>query len=278
MVGIYRRGRRRDETLLRVDAKSPSPSAHSAQSPSSAAGGTRGSAGDVSAAHRTASHKSTAPTPPSPTELSWLLIRRPESLSEADAWIVRYLLQDGEAARVVALVQRFAGFVRDRTAEPRITDAAFDVCDVWLADALSCGVRTVEVFARGIEQDGAAARAGLTTPSRRRGVTGRRKVRSPNSSSSSDRCTAVPASIYCVAVCSSPPDPHKVRESPNPGRFSLNTFSFTLTSLLAPLPSLINNTSLAGGRERRANSPTGLPRLTDSMSVTRTSLLPPKRL
>lgn len=47
-----------------------------------------------------------------------------------------------------------------------------------------------------------------------RGATGTRKVRSPNSSSSSnDECTVVPTSIHCAAVCSLSPDPHKVRQS-----------------------------------------------------------------
>ena len=31
-------------------------------------------------------------------------------------------------------------------------------------DALSCGVRTLEMFVRGLEQDGAAVRAALATP------------------------------------------------------------------------------------------------------------------
>jgi len=117
---------------------------------------TEGRTHDASAAQN-----STAPLLPSPTQLSWLLVRPPESLSAADAWIVRQVLQDGEAARVVPLVQRFAKFIRDRTADPRITNAAFNV---WLEDARSSGVRTVEMFARGLEQDGAAVRAALTTP------------------------------------------------------------------------------------------------------------------
>jgi transposase len=128
-------------------------------------GGTHDGERDASAAHHTvhqaAAQKSTVPLLPSPTQLSWLLIRQLESLSEADAWIVQHVLQDGEAARVVPLVQRFAGFIRDRTTDPRITNAAFDV---WLGEALSCGVRTVEMFARGLEQDGAAVRAALTMP------------------------------------------------------------------------------------------------------------------
>jgi transposase len=34
--------------------------------------------------------------------------------------------------------------------------------DCWLDDALTCGVRAVETFARGLAQDGAAIRAAFT--------------------------------------------------------------------------------------------------------------------
>jgi transposase len=34
----------------------------------------------------------------------------------------------------------------------------------WLQEARRCGVRTVETFAMGIEQDGEAVRGALTTP------------------------------------------------------------------------------------------------------------------
>ncbi len=41
---------------------------------------------------------------------------------------------------------------------------ALAALEVWLADARVCGVRNVETFAAGLEQDGAAVRAALTTP------------------------------------------------------------------------------------------------------------------
>lgn len=34
----------------------------------------------------------------------------------------------------------------------------------WLSEARTCGVRAVETFAQGLEQDGGAVRAALTTP------------------------------------------------------------------------------------------------------------------
>ena len=71
------------------------------------------------------------------------------------------MMQDGEIARVAALVQRFTTLLRGRTADPRVIQAAFDV---WLDEALTSDVRTVEMFARGLEQDGAAVRAALMTP------------------------------------------------------------------------------------------------------------------
>src|SRR6185312_11864055 len=42
--------------------------------------------------------------------------------------------------------------------------AALRELNTWLADARRSGVRAVETFAAGLEQDGAAIRAALTTP------------------------------------------------------------------------------------------------------------------
>ena len=39
-----------------------------------------------------------------------------------------------------------------------------DAFEVWLSDARACGVRAIETFAAGLEQDGAAVRAALTEP------------------------------------------------------------------------------------------------------------------
>ena len=44
------------------------------------------------------------------------------------------------------------------------TNAALAALEAWLADARACGVRAVETFAAGLELDGAAVRAALTTP------------------------------------------------------------------------------------------------------------------
>lgn len=51
--------------------------------------------------------------------------------------------------------------LRNRDAHAWETTARYDR---WLDDALTCGVRAVETFARGLVQDGAAVRAAFTSP------------------------------------------------------------------------------------------------------------------
>lgn len=61
---------------------------------------------------------------------------------------------------MIGLERRFAALVRDHTPARHAVIAAFDG---WLGNALGCGIRAVETFARGLEQDSAALRAALTT-------------------------------------------------------------------------------------------------------------------
>lgn len=96
-----------------------------------------------------------------PKHLAWLLVQRPAMRTPTEAAVVQRIEQDSEAAHVCELVQRFAGLVRDHTAEARAAIAAFNT---WLTDALKCGVRAVMTFAAGLQQDGEAVRAALTTP------------------------------------------------------------------------------------------------------------------
>lgn len=73
--------------------------------------------------------------------------------------------QDHEAARVARLARRFTALVR--RCGLAHADPHPDPCgefDVWLAEAQICGVRALETFAAGLQQDGAAVRAALTTP------------------------------------------------------------------------------------------------------------------
>jgi transposase len=73
--------------------------------------------------------------------------------------------QDREAASVAGLARRFTELVRGRGAGRKLgSDAALVGLEAWLADARTSGVRAVETFAAGLEQDRAAVRAALTTP------------------------------------------------------------------------------------------------------------------
>src|SRR4051812_20643292 len=105
------------------------------------------------------------PALPSPTQLAWLLVQPSAALSVSDAALVARVEQDCEAARVAGLARRFSALVRgngiSQNADP---NAALRELNTWLADARRSGVRAVETFAAGLEQDGAAIRAALTTP------------------------------------------------------------------------------------------------------------------
>lgn len=101
-----------------------------------------------------------SPPLPSPKQLAWLLIRPPAQVSAAEAWPLRRLAQDGDAAVVIALVHRFTALLRIAASDARAKTVGFDR---WLADACSCGVRAVETFARGLALDGAAVRAAFTS-------------------------------------------------------------------------------------------------------------------
>ena len=119
-----------------------------------------------------------APTPSSPpagpgqppalppaTQLAWLLIQPSAALSAADAATAARVEQDRETASVAALARRFTALVRACGAHQKPDpDVALAALDAWLADARACGVRTIETFAAGLELDGAAVRAALTTP------------------------------------------------------------------------------------------------------------------
>ncbi|HEY0969364.1 MAG TPA: ISL3 family transposase [Gemmatimonadales bacterium] len=110
---------------------------------------------------RATAHPASVPALPSPTQLAWLVTREPDDLTEDERAVIARVEQDADAARVISLVRRFVAMVRDSKSATRIALAAFDA---WLADARACGIRAVETFARGLEQDGAAVRAALSTP------------------------------------------------------------------------------------------------------------------
>lgn len=107
----------------------------------------------------------TIPALPSPKQLAWLLVQPVAALPSYGAAAVKRVEQDHEATRVASLARQFTALVR-RCGVGR-ADRHPDPCgefDIWLAEAQVCGVRAMETFAAGLEQDGSAVRAALTTP------------------------------------------------------------------------------------------------------------------
>jgi hypothetical protein len=106
-----------------------------------------------------------APALPSPSQLAWLLVQPPSALSEPDAALVARVEQDPTAAHVAGLARRLTALVRGCGVNPKVDpEAARVALTTWLADARTSGVRALETFAAGLEQDGAAIPAALTTP------------------------------------------------------------------------------------------------------------------
>ncbi len=104
------------------------------------------------------------PALPSLTQLTWLLVQPPAALSGPDAALVARVAQDRGTARVAGLARRLTALVRGSGASQKADpDAALAELDTWVTDARTSGVRVVETFTAGLEQDGAAVRAALTT-------------------------------------------------------------------------------------------------------------------
>ena len=102
---------------------------------------------------------------PSPPQLAWLLVQPPSALSGPDAALVARVEQDPTAAHVAGLARRLTALVRGCGVNHKVDpEAARVALTTWLADARRSGVRALETFAAGLEQDGAAIRAALTTP------------------------------------------------------------------------------------------------------------------
>ncbi len=101
----------------------------------------------------------------SPKQLAWLCVQPPSRLFASDKASLARMEQDEEAAHVIALARRFCEIVRRRSlshgARPSRSCTPFEA---WLRQAKACGVRAVETFAAGLEQDGDAVRAALTLP------------------------------------------------------------------------------------------------------------------
>ena len=83
----------------------------------------------------------------------------------SDAALVARGEQDPPAAHVAGLARRLTALVRECGVNPKVgPEAARVALNTWLADARRSGVRALETFAAGLEQDGAAIQAALTTP------------------------------------------------------------------------------------------------------------------
>jgi transposase len=85
-------------------------------------------------------------------------------LPAQDAAVVARIEQRPDVARVAELARRITAIVRSRCGtRPTTAEAAIAELQRWLDEARSCGVRAVETFAIGLEQDVAAVHAALTT-------------------------------------------------------------------------------------------------------------------
>lgn len=99
----------------------------------------------------------------SPKRLAWALVKPAEARNDEEAAAVAQAEQDAETQTVAGLARRFTALVRaaSRTAE---SDHAAAELEAWLTEASSCGIKAVQTFAAGLEQDGAAVQAALTLP------------------------------------------------------------------------------------------------------------------
>lgn len=101
---------------------------------------------------------------PSSKAFAWMLVQPVATLPEHAAAAVACAPQDAEATRVANLGRRFTAIVRG--CGVRSDEQHPDLCgalDAWITEAQACGTRVIETFAAGLEHDGAAVRAALTT-------------------------------------------------------------------------------------------------------------------
>lgn len=94
------------------------------------------------------------PRLPSPRGLAWLVLRRAETLEEADQDQFRQLCAaHADITVAIRLAQEFSALVRER--QP-------DQLDPWLARTEQSGIASLVSFAKGIRRDYAAVKAGIT--------------------------------------------------------------------------------------------------------------------
>jgi transposase len=92
--------------------------------------------------------------PLTPSRATWLVMRREVTLNDAaKEQLGRLQAHEGEIAEAITLTQDFAGLVRQR--QP-------DKLDPWLERAIASGLQPFQSFAKGLREDYAAVKAGVT--------------------------------------------------------------------------------------------------------------------
>ena len=100
---------------------------------------------------------------PSPKQLAWFLTQPVEARPPHATAAIGRIEQDPEAARFGALAQLFATLIRSCcVAGTPPADPAGEL-DIWLDAARLGDIPALKTFAAGLERDGAAVRAALTT-------------------------------------------------------------------------------------------------------------------
>ncbi len=93
---------------------------------------------------------------PSPRHAASLLVQRPERLTDDDrAYLHRLCAQSPTIATASVLTNEFAAMLRERQGQ-RLDD--------WLTQAKDSGIKELSAYARGLETDYAAVKAGLQEP------------------------------------------------------------------------------------------------------------------
>jgi transposase len=94
--------------------------------------------------------------PLTPRRVTWLVLRRAEQRTAAEAEQLAHLrAQQAEMAEAIDLAQDFAALVRQRQPER---------LDAWLARGATSALPAVRRFAKGLGEDYAAVKAGVTLP------------------------------------------------------------------------------------------------------------------
>jgi hypothetical protein len=105
-----------------------------------------------------------APALASPRQLAWYLTRPRDRLTDEEAAAVVRLEQDAEAATAAGLVRQLADLLRACGVSTKTRcGAPMTTFEGWLRNAKKSGVAAVTTFAVGLQQDGAAVKAALTT-------------------------------------------------------------------------------------------------------------------